>query len=347
MKTFFQMMLLLLSITLLSVWTTATAQEESPMMDNYIVKLSDKVVRKPVLYKNRFGIELSGDLYYAKNLDQNKKHSGIVIGAPYGGVKEQGPCVYANELAQRGFVVLTFDPSFYGYSGGSPRNVSSPEIYTEDFSAGIDFLGTREFVDRQKIGTLGICGSGGFSLSAAQIDPRIKAAATVSMYDMSRCIRNGFGDSMTKEQRDAMLKQAAEQRWADFETGRPALDSRAMQLSALTDEKADAISKEFAEFYVQPRGYHHNSLAQHTMTSLPAFANYSLLTHLKDISPRPILLIIGENAHSRYFSEDVYKEAAEPKELFIVPNANHVDLYDRTDKIPFDKIDNFFKTNLK
>ena len=187
MKTFFQMVLLLLLITLLSVSTTATSQEESQIMDNYIAKLSDKVVRKSVLYKNRFGIELSGDLYYAKNLDLNKKHPGIVIGAPYGGVKEQGPCVYADELAQRGFVVLTFDPSFYGYSGGSPRNVSSPEIYTEDFSAGVDFLGTREFVDRQKIGTLGICGSGGFSLSAAQIDPRIKAAVTVSMYDMSRC----------------------------------------------------------------------------------------------------------------------------------------------------------------
>lgn len=315
-------------------------------MDNYIFKLSDDVKRTAVSYPNRFGIKLDADLYVRKDMDLNSKHPAVVIGGPYGGTKEQAPGIYAQELAKRGFVALTFDPSYYGYSGGHPRFVSSPELYTEDFSAGVDFLGTRDFVNRDQIAALGICGSGGFALSAAQVDPRIKAVVTASMYDISRYIRDGLGDTMTDEQRKETLKSVAEQRWTDFETGRPVLEDRSWQLKGLTDKDPEPVSKEFADFYLQPVGYHHNAIAQHTLSSMMGFMNFSLLDHLADISPRPILLIAGENAHSRYFSEDAYQQAKEPRELYIVPGANHVDLYYKTDLIPFDKIEDFLKDAL-
>jgi len=315
-------------------------------MDNYIFELSKEVTRKAVSFNNRFGIKLDADLYLPKDLDKTQESRAIVIGAPYGGVKEQAPGIYAQEMAKRGFVALTFDPSYYGYSGGNPRNVSSPELYVEDFSAGVDFLGTREFVNKDKIAAIGICGSGGFALSAAQVDPRIKAVVTTSMYDISRYIRNGLGDTQTEEQRKQLLEMIAEQRYADFETGRPTLDPRDAALSTLTDKEPDAVGKEFADFYLQPRGYHQNAITQHTMSSMPAFMNFSLLNHVSDIAPRPILLVVGEHAHSRYFSEDVYKQAKEPRELYVVPGANHVDLYDKVDVIPFDKITNFLSKAL-
>lgn len=316
-------------------------------MDNYIFKLSDNVTRTSVSYPNRFGIMISADLYLAKDFDKSVRHSAVLIGPPYGGTKEQAPGIYAQNMAQRGFAALAFDPSFYGYSGGSPRNVSSPEIYVEDFSAGVDYLGVQDYVDREKIAVIGVCGSGGFALSAAQVDPRIKAVVTASMYDISKYIREGLGNTMTKEARDQMLRMLADQRWEDFKTGRPALDPRSMQIDALTDPDANPVAREFADFYVQSRGYHHNALAQHTLTSNAAFMNFSLHEHLEDISPRPVLLIAGENAHSLYFSEDAYQKLKDPKELYIVPGANHVDLYDRTDKIPFDKIEGFLKSALK
>ncbi|KRK99384.1 alpha/beta hydrolase [Companilactobacillus futsaii] len=315
-------------------------------MDNYIFELSDKVTRTTVSYPNRFGINLDADLYLPKEFDASQQHHAILVGGPYGGTKEQAPGIYAQTMAERGFVALAFDPSFYGYSGGHPRFVSSPEIYVEDFSAGVDYLGTREFVNKNQIAAIGVCGSGGFALSAAQIDPRIKAVVTTSMYDISRYIRNGLGDTQTEEQRKQLLNEIAEQRYEDFKTGRPVLESRSMQLSALTEENPTPVAKEFADFYLQPRGYHHNALAQHTMSSMPAFMNFSLLNHVDDIAPRPILLIAGENAHSRYFSEDVYKQAKDPRELFIVPGANHVDLYDKVDLIPFDKITEFLTKNV-
>ncbi|MCM3724268.1 alpha/beta hydrolase [Neobacillus cucumis] len=314
-------------------------------MSNYIFELSDKVTRKSVSYTNRFGIKIAADLYLPKDFDESKKHAAVIIGAPYGGVKEQGSGIYAQNLAERGFVALTFDPSYNGYSGGEPRHLSSPDLFVEDFSAAVDYVGTRPFVDRNQIGTLGMCGSGGFAISAAQVDRRIKAVATVSMYDISRAQANGFKDSLTEEDRNAILDALAEQRYAEFEGNPPALTDRGAPIGF--DDNTDPIGREFGEFYSTPRGYHPNSITQFTVTSSLSFMNFPVLTYIKSISPRPILFIMGEQAHSRYFSEDAYELAAEPKELYIVPNAGHVDLYDKTDLIPFDKLEAFFTENLK
>jgi fermentation-respiration switch protein FrsA (DUF1100 family) len=314
-------------------------------MPNYIFKLSDKVTRKSVSYHNRFGIKIAADLYLPKDFDESKKHAAVIIGAPYGGVKEQGSGIYAQNMAERGFVALAFDPSYNGYSGGEPRHLSSPDLFVEDFSAAVDYVGTRPFVYRNQIGAIGMCGSGGFAISAAQVDRRIKAIATISMYDISRAQSNGFKDSFTEEDRNAILDTIAEQRYAEFEGNPPALTERGASIGF--DDNTDPIGREFGEFYSTPRGYHPNSITQFTVTSSMSFMNFPLLTYIKSISPRPILFIMGEHAHSRYFSEDAYELAAEPKELYIVPNAGHVDLYDKTDVIPFDKLEAFFTENLK
>jgi uncharacterized protein len=313
--------------------------------DNYIFDLCDKVTRKSVSYKNRFGINIAADLYLPKEFDESKKHAAVIIGAPYGGVKEQGSGIYAQNMAERGFVALAFDPSFNGYSSGEPRHLSSPDLFVEDFSAAVDYVGTRPFVDRNQLGVIGMCGSGGFAISAAQVDRRIKAVATVSMYDMSRVQANGWKDSFSEKERNSILDAIAEQRYAEFEGGTPVLTDRGAAIGF--DDNTDPISREFGEFYSTPRGYHPNSITQFTVTSGMSFMNFPLLTHIKSISPRPILFIMGEHAHSRYFSEDAYELAAEPKELYIVPNAGHVDLYDKTDLIPFDKLESFFTKNLK
>lgn len=311
------------------------------LTDNYIFELSEKVTRQPVSYKNRFGITIAADLYLPDDFDASKKHAAIIVGAPYGGVKEQGPGIYAQNMAERGFVVLTFDPSYNGYSSGEPRHLSSPDLFVEDFSAAVDYTGTRPFVDREKIGIIGMCGSGGFAISAAQVDRRIKAVATISMYDMSRVMANGFQDSFTEEDRNSILDAVAGQRYADFEGYAPALTPRGAPIGF--DDTTDPIGREFGEFYSTPRGYHPNSITQFTVTSTMSFMNFPLLGHIKSISPRPLLFVMGEHAHSRYFSEDAYKLAAEPKELFIVPGAGHVDLYDKTDLIPFDRLGSFFR----
>lgn len=313
--------------------------------DNYIFELSDKVTRQSVSYKNRFAVKIAADLYLPKDFDKSQKHSAIIVGAPYGGVKEQGPGIYAQNMAERGFVALTFDPSYNGYSSGEPRHLSSPDLFVEDFSAAVDYVGTRPFVDKDQIGIIGICGSGGFALSAAQVDRRIKAVATISMYDIARAASNGFNDSFTEEDRDRILDAVVEQRYMEFEGNEPALTSRGAPIGF--DDDTDPIGREFGEFYSTPRGYHPNSITQFTVTSSMSFMNFPLLTHIKSISPRPILFVMGELAHSRYFSEDAYQLAAEPKELYIVPNAGHVDLYDKTDLIPFDKLEAFYTENLK
>lgn len=311
-------------------------------------KLSDKVIHQKVSYPNRYGITLSADMYMPKDIDKSKKYPALVIGTPYGGVKEQGAGIYAQTMAERGFVAIAFDESYNGESGGEPRHISSPEIFSEDFSAGVDFLGTRPFVDRNRIGAIGICGSSAFALKAAQVDQRIKAIATASMYDMSRVIRNGWQDSMTAEERTKLLTELGEQRWKDFEAGTPLLPEGFPTVA--TDsipEGLDHISSEFWEYYAMDRGHHPRSHGPFTATSNMAFMNFPLMNYVQDISPRPILFIIGEKAHSRYFAEDAYKLAKEPKALVIVPGARHIDLYDRVDMIPFDKLDDFFTKALK
>ena len=211
----------------------------------------------------------------------------------------------------------------------------------------MDYIGTRPFVDRAKIGVIGICGSGGFSVTADQVDKRIKAVATVSMYDMSRVMHYGWMDSMTDEERGKMLDELGEQRWKDFISGTPDLTpTYPSEPVDSTPEGLNPISSEFFGYYATKRGFHPNSIGAFTITSAMSFVNFPLMNYIKSISPRPILFIIGEHAHSRYFSEDAFEQAAEPKELYVVPGAGHVDLYDRTDLIPFDKLEAFFTENM-
>ena len=260
----------------------------------------------------------------------------------------RGAGIYAQTLTERGFVAIAFDESYNGESSGQPRHISSPDIFVEDFSAAVDFIGTLPFVDRNRIGVIGICGSGAFSITAAQVDHRIKAVATASMYDMSRVIRFGWKDGMTEEQRGKTLDQLAEQRWKDFEKGSPFLPAGfPSEPAASIPEGLDPVTSEFFEYYAMKRGHHPRSHGPFTMTSNLAFMNFPLMNYIKSISPRPILFIMGEKAHSRYFTEDAYKMAAAPKELYIVPGARHIDLYDRTDMIPFDRLTSFFRENLK
>lgn len=338
-------------MTVLAVSTllfiSGNAVAETPAWDKTFAK-SDKVIHQKVFYPNRYGITIAADMYLPEDIDMALKYSAILVGTPYGGVKEQGAGIYAQTLAEHGFVAMAFDESYNGESSGQPRHLSSPDIFVEDFSAGVDFLGTRPFVDREKIGVIGICGSGAFSLTAAQVDPRIKAVATVSMYDMSRVIRNGWKDSMSDEQRRETLDTISKQRWTDLENGAPLLPA-GFPTEALAEvpEGLDPITSEFFEYYAMKRGHHPRSHGPFTLTSNMAFMNFPLLSYIQSISPRPILFIMGEVAHSRYFTEDAYELAAEPKELVIVPGAQHIDLYDRADMIPFDKLTSFFKENLK
>lgn len=314
------------------------------MGSNYISPLNGSVERKAVRYRNRYGLTVSGDLYVPKNLDMTARHPALIVGAPYGGVKEQGPCVYADELAQRGFIVLTFDQSFMGESEGEPRNISSPDIFTENFSAAVDYLGCLSYVDRERIGVIGICGSGGFALSAAQADTRIRAVAAVSMYDMSAAARLG----MDKAAVQAAKERIAQQRWADAENGYPEY------IPYFPEEPLDRVPEELEEptaewfrFYALGRGHHPRARGGFSTTSDQAFMNFRLLDFIDEISPRPVLFVVGDRAHSRFFSDEAYSRALEPKEMYVVDDAEHIDLYDRRDRIPFDKLESFFAEGLK
>ncbi|RYY84968.1 MAG: alpha/beta hydrolase [Chitinophagaceae bacterium] len=315
--------------------------------EHYTFPASSRVTRQKVTFKNRYGISLSGDLYLPKAAG-TQPLAALAVSGPFGAVKEQSSGLYAQTMAERGFAALAFDPSYTGESGGEPRNVASPDINTEDFSAAVDFLGIQSFVDRNRIGIIGICGFGGMALNAVAVDKRVKAVATLSMYDMSRLMAKGYYDKLTARERTQLLEAMGEQRWKDAAAGSSAPGQRILPENLSGNEPQ--FVKEYFDYYRTARGFHErspNSNGAWTATNAFSFMNMPLLTYVQEIAPRPILLIAGEKAHSRYFTEDIYKAAAGPKELLIIPGAVHVDLYDRVNVIPFDKLEAFFKTNLK
>ncbi len=310
---------------------------------------SEQVNRQRVTFKNQYGMKVAGNLFTPKNLDRKVKNAAMVVGHPMGAVKEQSADLYATKMAERGFVALSLDLSFWGGSEGHPRNAVLPDVYAEDFSAAIDFLGTRPFVDAERIGAIGICGSGSFVISAAKIDPRMKAIATVSMYDMGAANRNGLRKGQTLEQRKKAIAEAARQRYVEFTGGAAKYTSGTVH--EITAD-SNAIEREFYDFYrtrrggFTPPGASPKLTTHPTLTSNVKFMNFYPFADIETISPRPMLFITGDTAHSREFSEDAYRLAAEPKELHIVPGAGHVDLYDRVNLIPFHKLGAFFAQHL-
>ena len=330
---------------------TAAASTASPAMqltlawDKTFPK-SAQVDHRKVTFKNRYGITLAADLYVPKNAS-GRKLAALAVSGPFGAVKEQSSGLYAQTLAERGFVTVAIDPSFTGESGGEPRHVASPDINTEDVSAAVDFLGLQPFVDRERIGVIGICGFGGIALNAVAVDKRVKAVVACTMYDMSRVMSKGYNDSVKPEERARTLEQLSRQRWQDAEKRGPALGPVYNELKGGEPQ----FMVDYAGYYKsRQRGFHPraiNSNSSWTLTTPLSFMNMPLMSHIAEISPRPILFIHGEKAHSRYFSETAYAAAAQPKELLIVQGASHVDLYDRMDKIPFDAIAAFFDRHLK
>jgi uncharacterized protein len=339
--------LIMLPALLISSFS-AMAADLSNGADNFYQ--SDQVTRQKVTFKNQYNMEVVGNLFVPKNSDENAKHPAIVVGHPMGAVKEQSANLYAQKLADQGFVTLSLDLPFWGESEGRPRNAVLPDVYAEAFNAAVDFLGTRPFVDRERIGALGICGSGSFVISAAKIDPRMKAIATVSMYDMGAANRNALKHSLTLAQRKQIIKEAAEQRYVEFTGGETKYTSGTCHE---LNEDTHPIQREFYDFYRTPRGEFtpkgsSPDLTTHpTLSSNVKFMNFYPFTDIEMISPRPMLFITGDTSHSREFSEEAYRLAGEPKELLVVPNAGHVDLYDRVELIPFDKLTDFFTKNLK
>lgn len=311
---------------------------------------SDLVKTEKVSFLNQYKMKVAGNLFVPKAMKAGEKYPALIVGHPMGAVKEQSANLYATKMAERGFVTLSIDLSFWGESEGQPRNAVLPEVYAEDFSAAVDFLGTRPFVNREHIGAIGICGSGSFAISAAKIDPRLKAIATVSMYNMGNASRHGLKHALSLEQRKQLQAEAAEQRYAEF------LGEEIKYTGGTPHEvtaESDPIAREFYEFYrtsrgeFTPKGASPQTTTHPTLSSNVKFMNFYPFADIETISPRPLLFITGEQAHSREFSEDAYRLAAEPKELFIVPGAGHVDLYDRVNLIPFDKLEAFFKEYLK
>lgn len=308
--------------------------------------VSDKVTVESVRFKNRFGITLAADLYKPKQAEG--KLPAIAVSGPFGAVKEQSSGLYAQTMAERGFLAIAFDPSYTGESSGEPRYVASPDINTEDFSAAVDFLSIREDVDPERIGIIGICGWGGMALNAAAIDTRIKATVSVTMYDMSRVNANGYFDAMDADARYELRKKLNAQRTIDARNGSYALAGGVVDP---LPEDAPQFVKDYYDYYKTKRGYHKRSLNSNNgwnVTSSLSFINTPLLTYSDEIRSA-VLMIHGEKAHSRYFSEDAFKKLkGDNKELLIIPGASHVDLYDnQAGVIPFDKIERFFYTYLK
>lgn len=335
----------LLAITSLPLATWA--QDMSNGADNFYT--SDQVTVQKVTFKNQYQMKVVGNLFIPKSVNSNERYPAIVVGHPMGAVKEQSSNLYATKLAEQGFITLAIDLSYWGESEGNPGHLVSPEIYSDDFSAAVDFLSNQALVNKDRIGVLGICGSGSFVISAAKIDPRMKAIATVSMYNMGAAARSGLRGSTTLEQRKAIIQSAIAQRFVEFNGGdKVYIPGTVNKL----DDNTNAIQREFFDFYRTPRGAYTPKGEKPELTTKPLlssivkFMNFYPFNDIDTISPRPMLFITGSVAHSREFSEDAYKKAAEPKELYIVPGAGHVDLYDRVNLIPFDKLTSFYKKNL-
>ncbi len=311
---------------------------------------SDKVNHSKVTFHNRYGITLAADMYIPK--DTKGKLPAFAVSGPFGAVKEQSSGLYAQTMAERGFLTIAFDPSFTGESGGSPRCVASPDINTEDFCAAVDFLSVQENVDTERIGIIGICGWGGLAINAAAVDTRIKATAAMTMYDMTRCTANGYFDSEDSEQvRYEKRKAMSEQRVVDYKNGSYALAGGVVD--PLPDD-APLFVKDYYDYYKTKRGYHERSLNSNggwNITSSLSFLNMPILQYSSEIRSA-VLLVHGEKAHSCYFSRDAFENMTkgskytDNKELLIIPEAVHTDLYDKTDIIPFDKLEEFFRENL-
>jgi fermentation-respiration switch protein FrsA (DUF1100 family) len=330
------------ALGLSSVATRPASAQPSQDWDKVFPR-SARVDHQKVTFRNRLGITLVADLYMPKGLDRSRRHPALVVGHPFGGVKEQTSGLYAQTMAERGFVTVAHDASYQGESGGQPHFVASPEAFVEDFSAAVDHLGSLSFVDRKRIGVIGICGSGGWALGAAKIDPRMRAVATVSMYDIGQANRQGLARVADPTAEKQAIEAAAEQRWADYAADRPAVASGVVDV--LTAE-TDPVSREFHDYYREPRSQHPRATNEITVTSRGALFRFDASNGLETLSPRPVLFVMGETAHSRVFSEMAHERAAEPKELFVVPGAGHVDLYDRVDLIPWDKLQSFFDQHL-
>lgn len=312
---------------------------------------SDKVDHRKVMFRNRYGITLAADMYTPKNA--KGKLAAIAVCGPFGAVKEQSSGLYAQTMAERGFLTIAFDPSFTGESGGEPRYMASPDINTEDFSAAVDFLAVQDNVDPEKIGIIGICGWGGLALNAAAVDTRIKATVASTMYDMSRVNANGYFDGENSEQeRYEKRKALSAQRTAEYRRGVYELGGGVVDPLPVD---APFFVKDYHDYYKTPRGYHNRSLNSNggwNKTGCISFLNMPLLRYTNEIRSA-VMIIHGEKAHSCYFSKDAFAAMVngnpipENKELMIIPNAVHTDLYDRSDIIPFDKLEKFFGDNLK
>ncbi len=334
------------AVSVASILTVSNVSAQSISNEwDKVFPQSDKVDHEKITFKNRYGITLVADLYLPKNRG-NGRLPAIVVGGPFGAVKEQSSGLYAQTMAERGFITLAFDPSYTGESSGEPRNIASPDINTEDFSAAVDFIGLRPEVDRERIGVIGVCGWGGMALNAVASDKRVKAVVASTMYDMTRVMSKGYNDSVTLEQRTQALEQMSRQRWVDAEKGTPAYQP-AYNAAVTADSPQFMI--DYHDYYSTPRGYHKravNSGNAWSQTTPLSFMNMPILTYIAEISPRPVLFIHGEKAHSLYFAQTAYAAAAEPKELVIIPGASHTDLYDKVDIIPFDKLQSFFDQHL-
>ena len=332
--------------------------------DTRVFAVDRSVEAKSVRFQNRYGFEVAGHLYLPKNFDAKVQYKAVVVTGPFGAVKEQASGLYAQEMAKAGFVALAFDPSMTGESSGTRRNMGSPEIFTEDYHAAVDFVTNLKFVNPEQVGAIGICGLSGMAITAAGSDSRIKAVATSAMYDMSESISDHYnGAYYTTEQRELVKKHLAKMRDEEAKTGKSIRGAHELEVdgkgNVLTFDTmfpdklpadANPVIQDFYGYYVgrayHPRAINSNTLAWDSTTPY-GFFDFNLMDNIDELGETPVLLITGDKAHSKYFSDNVYEKIAGPKEEIVVPGATHVDLYDQMDKIPFDRLIAFFDKNLK